>query len=287
MEPPLPSFTPTWHNDTYAAIAPTRPELSAAGKTVIITGAGSGIGRATASAFAQAGASHIALIGRNEAKLVETLKALSCPSSVHPVDVTNEAGVGEVAREIGTWDVLVLSAGYLARPAPIMESSVEDWWQSLETNVKGTIVPAKAFLPTARTARATIITTTAGVVLPVPRLRGLSAYISSKLAVVKVTEYLAAENPSIFAAALHPGMVETDMFNKTGSKADRLPMDTVRLPADFTVWLASNEASFLNGRQVWANWDVDQLKEKAEEIQIGGLLTSGVYGWPFPYMKKN
>lgn len=43
MAPPLPSFTSTWHNDTYPAISPTRPELSAAGKTVIITGAVSGL----------------------------------------------------------------------------------------------------------------------------------------------------------------------------------------------------------------------------------------------------
>lgn len=47
------------------------------------------------------------------------------------------------------------------------------------------------------------------------------------------------------------------------------------------VWLTSAEADFLNGRSVWANWDVDELKAKANEINSGLLLTAGVYGWPF------
>ena len=55
----------------------------------------------------------------------------------------------------------------------------------------------------------------------------------------------------------------------------------VNLPADFMVWLASPEAGFLNGRQVWANWDVEELKAKGEEIQSGMELMAGVYGWPF------
>ncbi|KAF1953536.1 hypothetical protein CC80DRAFT_551184 [Byssothecium circinans] len=54
MEPPYPCPTATWHNDTYSAIDPSKPELSQKGKTVVITGAGSGIGRETAIAFAKA-----------------------------------------------------------------------------------------------------------------------------------------------------------------------------------------------------------------------------------------
>lgn len=55
----------------------------------------------------------------------------------------------------------------------------------------------------------------------------------------------------------------------------------VQLPAHFTVWLASPEAAFLNGRSVWANWDVDELKAKAEAIQQSQLFTAGINGWPF------
>lgn len=55
----------------------------------------------------------------------------------------------------------------------------------------------------------------------------------------------------------------------------------MELSGDFAVWLASEEASFLNGRYVWANWDVDELKAKASEIQSGQLLTASIQGWPF------
>jgi len=57
-------------------------------------------------------------------------------------------------------------------------------------------------------------------------MAGLSAYQSSKVAQAKVLEFLAAENPNLFVANLHPGMIETDVFNKSGGKADQLPMDT-------------------------------------------------------------
>ena len=56
-------------------------------------------------------------------------------------------------------------------------------------------------------------------------LPGLSAYISSKLAQVKMLEFLAAENPNVFVASVHPGMVETEIFRKSGAKAEQLPMD--------------------------------------------------------------
>ncbi|RAH45380.1 SDR family NAD(P)-dependent oxidoreductase [Aspergillus brunneoviolaceus CBS 621.78] len=228
MRPPLPSVTPTWHNDTYPAIAPTRPELSMTGKTVIITGAGSGIGRATACAFAKAGASSIVLIGRNESKLRETeqnLLGFQVKVVVHSIDVTDEGRVKEIASGLDPWDVLILGAAFLATPSSIAESSTESWAS-----------PGAAIIPVA-----------AATVLPPTIVPGLSAYLSPKLALIKMMEYLAAENPSLFVATLHPGMVETEIFHKSGGQADQLPINTVNLPAEFTVWLASSEASFLRG----------------------------------------
>jgi NAD(P)-dependent dehydrogenase (short-subunit alcohol dehydrogenase family) len=110
---------------------------------------------------------------------------------------------------------------------------------------------------------------------------GLSAYMASKLAQVRLVEYLAAEQPNVFAATVHPGMVETDIFTKSGAKAEALPMDTVQLPAHFVVWLASPEGAFLKGRSVWANWDVEELKSQAGEIQASLKMTSGLNGWPY------
>ncbi|CRG84836.1 hypothetical protein PISL3812_02025 [Talaromyces islandicus] len=282
MEPPFPSLTATWHNVSYPAISPLRPELSAAGKTVVIIGAGSGIGRATAASFDRAGASKIILIGRNESKLKNTQKTLSCHSSTHSASVTDEQAIVSVAITVGSWDVLVLAAGYLSQPATIRDSSVGEWWQSFETNVKGSMVPVKAFLPSANPSHAAIIGLTTAVAFPATIQPGLSAYTSSKLAVVKLIEHIAAEAPSVFAAALNPGVIHTAMLEKAGGgDTGSLPVDSVELPADFMVWLTSSEASFLNGRYVYANWDINELRARAEEIQSGILLTPGINGWPF------
>lgn len=56
----------------------------------------------------------------------------------------------------------------------------------------------------------------------------------------------------------------------------------VKLPAHFLVWTTSPEARFLRGRFVWANWDVEQLKARAKEIEESAqMLTSNILGWPY------
>ncbi|KAK5992322.1 Short chain dehydrogenase citE [Cladobotryum mycophilum] len=286
MQPPRPSPTPTWHNDTYPAISPSRPEISASGKRIIITGAGSGIGRETALAFAAAGASYIALLGRTKDALKQTAASLpaSASSSCHVVDITRKDCLATVAATIGTWDVLVLSAGYISAKSTIQESNFEEFWQSFETNTKGTYTSLHAFLPTANPSHATVLAITSGTTtLPPSAVPGLSAYTTSKLAQIRLIECLAAENKNVFAATVHPGLVETTIFAKSGAKKETLPMDKVQLPAHFVVWLSSPEAAFLNGRSVWANWDVDELKAKAKDIQQSQLFTSCINGWPYSH----
>ncbi len=57
--------------------------------------------------------------------------------------------------------------------------------------------------------------------------------------------------------------------------------DLVSLPASFNVWLASPEARFLKGKFLWTNWDVDELKSQAKEIEAGVQLSIGLVGWPW------
>ncbi|KAI2780740.1 short chain dehydrogenase [Daldinia loculata] len=284
MAAPLPSPTPTWHNDTYAAISPKRPELSAAGKTVVITGAGGGVGRETALAFAEAGASRIVLLGRTEETIKTAASALpsSVSAQIFAVDITQEDALQRVAAEVGTWDILIHTAGYVSTPGPIASSDTNEWWQSFETNAKGTFLSIKTFLPTANKTHATILALNTGTIaLPSAALPGLSAYMASKLAETKIIEFLAAEQPNIFAATVHPGLIVSDIFKKSGAKAESVPLDKPQLPAHFLVWLSSPEASFLKGRAVWANWDVDELKGQAKAIESGIQFTSGINGWPF------
>jgi hypothetical protein len=60
----------------------------------------------------------------------------------------------------------------------------------------------------------------------------------------------------------------------------------VSLPSDFNVWLASQEAAFLSGKFLWANWDVDELKASADEIQKSTKFDIQLVGWPFDHDSK-
>ncbi|KAL3419569.1 short chain dehydrogenase [Phlyctema vagabunda] len=225
MQPPFPCPTSTWRSDTYPEISPERPELSVKGKTVVITGA-------------------------NE---------MEC--CIHRASVTDAEEMKQAAERTGTWDVLIIAAAFLSTPGFIRGSDLDDWWQAFETNVKGTMIVSKAFSLTANASHAALIgITSATNSLPPIMLPTLSAYQSSKLAQAKVLEFVAAENPSMFVASVHPGIVRTLIFDKSGATEKGLPMDTVELAAHFTLWLASPEAAFLKSRLVWANWDVNDLR---------------------------
>lgn len=134
---PALALTEEWHNDTYPAISPTRPELSAKGKTIVITGGGSGIGAETVRAFALAGAATIAILGRREQLLLDTKSTVekefpATKIDTYAADVCNEGDLQRAAKRIGAWDVLVQNAGYMAKRGKIAESDVADWWKAFE-----------------------------------------------------------------------------------------------------------------------------------------------------------
>lgn len=114
-------------------------------KTILITGAGAGIGRTTARAFRAAGW-RVALMGRREAALRET--ASGADVLILPADVGDpkqvEAGFAKLAAEWGRLDVLFNNAGIAAKAAPIDEIPVEDWLAVMHTNISGMVLCARA-----------------------------------------------------------------------------------------------------------------------------------------------
>ena len=75
---------------------------------------------------------------------------------------------------------------------------------------------------------------------------------------------------------MQPGVVQTDLARQAGRKAP----DSPQLPAGFAVWLAAHpNARELNGRFIWANWDINELLERKDEIQKRDLLTLTLKGW--------
>jgi len=283
MAPPFPSPVATWHHSTYPSLNPKRPEISPAGKTIVITGAGQGIGREITRQYGLAGAKDIHIISRTKAKLEETKAVLNKEAPnvnvhVHPVDVTDETAMAAVAKEVGSWDVVVANAGYFSKKSETSVDNLEEWWKSWEINVKGGFVTAKVFLPTRKPGAALIGFSTGAVSLPLNFLEGASAYVASKLALVKFLEFLSAETPDLQVMILHPGIVKTDMAIKSESTFETY--DDVELAGQFVIWSASKEAAFARGRMIWINWDVDELK-KDTRFEDPTYLTIGLTGWPF------
>ena len=114
-------------------------------KTILITGAGAGIGRATVRAFCVAGW-RVALIGRREAPLRDTAQGENV--LILPADVSDpaqvEAAFAKLTAAWGRLDVLFNNAGIAAKPAPIDEIPVADWLAVMHTNISGMVLCARA-----------------------------------------------------------------------------------------------------------------------------------------------
>lgn len=293
-----------YHRKSYATIDPTQPALSTKSKSAVVTGAGSGIGASIAISLAKSELSYIALIGRREHALLKTKSAVEAVSTstkvyTYAVDITNltavDATLDAFARECasGTIDILVANAGSLGPLSSIRDANPVEWWEGFEINIKGNFNLIQAFLQRANEASA-IIHLSSGVVHG-PYFPNESSYCASKAGAVKLFEYVHHENPDMFVLCLQPGLVaETGMSPGFENIAKGMQMDMVslpwddgkskplhdcqpnrlltglpglvELPGDFVVWAVSPEARFLNGRFVWANWDVDELKDDRAAI---------------------
>jgi len=266
----FPAYTPTWHDKSYPYISPTRPELSVAGKTIIVTGGGTGIGASIAQSFAIAGAKAIGLVGRRENVLLETAAKISsiAPSVQISHAIADVADASALSTAISSLsqtfsskiDVFVSNAGYFPTLGSIADTDSEDWWKAFEVNAKGGFNAIKAFLAVAAPGGKFINISTG--VTTINSWPGFSAYAASKLAMVKIVEYLSAEREDIWSINVHPGVVASDMNTKSGSAV----FDEADLPGDFTVWLVSEEAKFLKGKFVWVNWDAEELIQWKDKI---------------------
>ncbi|KAH7110288.1 hypothetical protein B0J11DRAFT_599377 [Dendryphion nanum] len=279
---PFPSFTKTWHTTSYPSISATNPALSSAGKNIIITGAGSGIGARTTRSFAEAGASHIAILGRREVNLNSVKAALesdfpAVTITAYPVDITDKKAVDIVFSDFtvkaGKIDVLVSNAGYGALDPLIKDVDTNSWLAALDVNIKGPLFVATAFLRSCKEDAVVVNVSSGFSFLLGPQV---SAYAVSKAAAVRFFDILGMENPKLRVVNVHPGVVETEMTERSGMPTQ----DDASLPADFILWLSGPHADFLKGRYVFSNWDVDEMKERRQEVLQGDLLKVWLLGLP-------
>lgn len=275
------SFTKIYHKTPYAAIDPTQSSLSAAGKTVLITAGHTGIGFSVAQNFATASASHVILLARRAEVLEKSTKELSAAypkTKFHyfASSITEHVEVQEIFTEIrsnisSNIDILVTSAVYSAPFADALDVPPQQDRASFDTNFFGNANLVRQFLAgpseTGSYKEKVILDiSTAAAHLLMP---SIGVYGVSKLAFTQWLVHVQQDmiDKGVRVHSFHPGAVLTDNTRSYGMTEETMPWDDVQLPGQFAVWLASEDAAFLKGRFVWANWDVRELLERKGEFE--------------------
>jgi NAD(P)-dependent dehydrogenase (short-subunit alcohol dehydrogenase family) len=192
------------------------------GRVAIVTGAGRGIGRATAEALAQAGA-HVVLAARTESQLENVAEAIRKKGggvTVAPTDVGDAGGISRlfaVAERVGPPTALVCAAAVLHK-VPIEATTPQTWEETLRINLTGTFLCCRAaFGPMRRSGGGRIVNLASlSGVYATEKFPGLAAYNVSKFGVVGLTEAIAVEGRAhgISAICISPGAVDTEMLRR-------------------------------------------------------------------------
>lgn len=243
-------------------------------RTVLVTGAGAGLGRAIAFGLARSG-DRLALLDLDVDAAQATLDESGVKGVAVGADVCDERSVadavGVVLAQLGPVQVLVNNAGIagVGAPKPTHETATEEWARVMAVNLLGPFLLCRAVLPGMLEAGSGVIVNVASVagMIAVP---GRSAYVASKAGLVGFTRNLAVEYaPSgIRANALCPGWMETPMtswrlddpdFRR--EVTDRVPMARVAPPEELAgaaAFLASEASSYMTGQTlvVDGGWSV-------------------------------
>jgi len=270
-----PAEIKTYHKSSYDRISPEKT-FNGQGKTVLITGGASGIGLASAESFARAGVQHLVLVQRRQEALDEAKKSLgskfpNVKITTYAASVTDYEKITSLLKEVGQIDVLVSNAGWSHPFGPSKDVKLADFQATFEINVFATFHIIKEFLALASTGPRTIIVTSSAVSQLVNP--GQIGYGPSKASSNIVVQHFANEtaNEDVTVQTFHPGAIYTPGV-KGLVPEDFFAWEDVELAGDFAVWLASDEAKFLAGKFVWAQWDVDELLTLKERMAANPLL---------------
>ena len=265
-------------------------------KVALITGAGRGIGRAIALAYAAEGAK-LALAARSLDQLAETAAAaqsLGAETCIIGVDVTDQAAVDAMALQAaefsGRVDILVNNAGIVGPIGAIEENDVDSWLQTVQVNLVGTFLCSRALIPImAAGGGGRIINLSGSGATSAPY--HLSAYGSSKAAIIRLTEILSLElsDKNIQVNALGPGSIHTNMWEEITDQARAVGDDElyrfglqvtggggapIDRAAELAVWLASDASNGLSGRLIHAVMDdFPSLTPQIPEIMASDRYT--------------
>ncbi|MFD9074503.1 SDR family NAD(P)-dependent oxidoreductase [Streptomyces lasiicapitis] len=237
------------------------------GRTALVTGGGSGLGRAIAIALAAEGA-NVVVTGRSEAPLKETVTLIENDGGTalaHTADVTRAADIETAVRaavdRFGSLDVAVNNAGVFRGGAPVADLAEEDWHTLLDINVTGTLLALQAEVRQMRTQpNGGAIVNIASNLGAHKRRPGIAGYVASKAAVSALTRAAALDHikDGVRINAVSPGASSTTMSLRPGeTEADRAermksesPLGRVVDAAEIAaavLYLASDDAASVVG----------------------------------------
>jgi len=235
------------------------------GRVALITGAGKGIGQATAIAFASAGA-RVVLSGRSEEPLAHTLALIEKAGGEVVMlvgDVSEEAtaqkAVSLAIEQFGQLDFAVNNAGISPWVGNTAECSLQDWQQVINTNLTGTWLGMKYQIPAmVRSGGGAIVNMSS--VAALAAFAGYCPYSATKWAIVGITKVAAKEfaGQNIRVNAIAPGSIDTPLFadvvqstpNSREDYEQQTPMKRIARPEEVAaaaVWLCSDGASYVTG----------------------------------------
>ena len=228
------------------------------GRKVVITGAASGIGRATLDLFIQEGAT-VAALDANGAVIESMAQELGIPG-IH-ADITSEesvkAAIERAASELGGIDGLVNSAGVVALH-PIEETTLEVWRRVIDVNLTGAFLVCREVSPWLRKVKGSTIVNISSAQALMP-IATAGAYAASKGGVLSFSKALAADlAPDVRVNAICPGLVDTPMnagLKKSADDGPPVPLDKYLLrrwaePAEIArsiLYLTSSDSSYVTG----------------------------------------
>jgi NAD(P)-dependent dehydrogenase (short-subunit alcohol dehydrogenase family) len=250
--------------------------MQLAGKVALITGAGSGIGKATALLFAKEGAK-VAALSRTEEELKETVsqiqeaggEGMPVAADISQPDRMQQA-VQQVVNRWGKLDIVFANAGINGVWAPLEELDPEEWNKTINVNLTGTYLTVKYAVPYLKKQGGSVIITSSVNGTRMFSNTGATAYACTKAAQVAFAKMVALElaKDRVRVNVICPGAIETDIESST----DRQDLEEVKEPVEFpegeipltdgkpgtseqvaqlVLFLASDASSHITGTEMW------------------------------------